>query len=275
MKAYTKLKQLLSECDAVSIATPASEHFKIAKLALDRGCHVFIEKPITTKLNDATRLLDLARTKNLYVQIGHIERFNPVVTAYMNTANNNPEFMEIHRLTPFNQRGNDIDVVLDLMIHDIDLVLYFKKQKKLVDIQAKGVKILTDSCDIANVRLEFDGGSVANLTASRISDAPMRKIRIFENKKYFSLDLQNHTMTEYLVSSLKNANHKNIIFKNQNEMIRKNDFVVEPTNALFKELVIFSQSILHNTKSVVDVEAAKTALEIALLIQKKINGQKT
>ena len=274
VKAYIKLEKLLQQCDAVAIATPASEHFKIAMLALENGCHVFIEKPITTKLEDAQVLLKAAKTKNLYVQVGHIERFNPVVATYIKNMNNNPEFMEIHRLTPFNQRGNDIDVILDLMIHDIDLVLYFKKQK-IVDIQAKGVKVLTNSCDIANVRLKFEDGSVANITASRISDAPMRKIRIFENKNYIALDLQKHRITEYVVSPLSKTNHQNIIFKNQDEMIRKNHFSIDPKNALFEELVMFSKSILHNTTSIVDTNAAITALEIALLIQNKINEQKT
>ena len=272
--AYIKLEKLLQQCDAVAIATPASEHFKIAMLALENHCHVFIEKPITTKLDDATMLLSVAKTKKLFVQIGHIERFNPVVTAYIKNMNNNPEFMEIHRLSPFNERGNDIDVILDLMIHDIDLVLYFKKQK-IVDIQAKGVRVLTNSCDMANVQLEFEDGGVANLTASRISDAPMRKIRIFENKKYISLDLQNHVITEYIVSPLNTTNHKNIIFQNQDEIISKNHFNIDPENALFEELVMFSNSILHNTRSLADAGAAKIALEIALLIQNKINEQKT
>ena len=185
-----------------------------------------------------------------------------------------PLFIETHRLASFNPRGIDVSVVLDLMIHDIDLVLYFKKQK-IVDIQAKGVRVLTNSCDMANVQLEFEDGGVANLTASRISDAPMRKIRIFENKKYISLDLQNHIITEYLVSPLNTTNHKNIIFQNQDEIISKNHFNIDPENALFEELVMFSNSILHNTKSIADTGAAKIALEIALLIQNKINVQKT
>jgi len=272
LKIYDDLIQLVKKCDAICIATPASHHYKIAKLAMDNNCHVFIEKPITTKLRHAVELVNLAKTKQLYIQVGHIERFNPAVIKYME-KNNNPEFMEIHRLTPFNKRGNDIDVILDLMIHDIDLVLYFKQQA-VVSIKAHGVQVLTDSYDIANAQLQFQDGCVANITASRMSDTPMRKIRVFENKKYTSLDLQNQTITEYKIDNQKGSHDKKSLFHNQNGTISKQNISVNPANALFEELLVFTNSILYNKTKISDINDAKTALEIALQIQKKIDEQK-
>lgn len=187
VKAYSDLGQLLDDVDAVTIVVPTSSHFDVAKDALTRGKHVFIEKPITTTLDEADELLGIAAANGAIVQIGHVERFNRAVRAalpYVSGA----RFIESERLATFNPRGSDVAVVLDLMIHDIDLVLTLVGDTA-ESISAVGVPVLTPMLDIANARVTFTGGAVANITSSRISRERVRKIRIFQHSGYISLDL--------------------------------------------------------------------------------------
>jgi predicted dehydrogenase len=181
------LEALLDDVDAVSIAVPTPAHFAVAKLALQRGTHVLIEKPITTTLAEADELLALARAKGALVQIGHVERFNRAIRAAWPYVDN-PLFIESERLAPFNPRGSDVAVVLDLMIHDIDLVLTLTRAK-VTDVSAAGVGVLTPSVDIADARIGFANGAIANITASRISRDRTRKLRLFQRNGYMSLDL--------------------------------------------------------------------------------------
>jgi predicted dehydrogenase len=181
------LDSLLSSSDAVVVAVPTSAHEDVALAAIDRGVHVLIEKPIAPSLEAADRIVSAADTAGVLVQIGHVERFNAALRAcepYLEA----PLFVESHRLAPFNPRGTDVAVVLDLMIHDLDLVLSLMK-RPVSSVAAVGVPVLTGSVDIANARLEFEGGGVANLTASRVSLERMRKIRFFQRSGYISLDL--------------------------------------------------------------------------------------
>jgi predicted dehydrogenase len=184
---FASLEALLDEVDAVSIAVPTPAHFAVAKRALERGRHVLIEKPITTTLAEADELLALARSNGALVQIGHIERFNRAIRAAWPYVEN-PLFIESERLAPFNPRGSDVAVVLDLMIHDIDLVLTLTRAK-VTEVSAAGVGVLTPSVDIADARISFANGAIANITASRISRERTRKLRLFQRNGYMSLDL--------------------------------------------------------------------------------------
>lgn len=189
--AYSSLDALLSEIDAVTIAVPTSDHFDVARSALEHDCHLLIEKPITPTVAEADELIELALKRHRIIQVGHIERFNGAVRAcepYLD----DPLFVESHRLAPFVPRGTDVPVVLDLMIHDIDLILSLV-DRPVSDARAAGVSVISGSVDIANARLEFEGGAVANITASRVSIGRQRKIRFFQPSGYLSLDLGNGT----------------------------------------------------------------------------------
>ncbi len=187
VKAHESLDDLLAVTDAVIVVVPTSAHFPVASAAIERGKHVFIEKPITTTLEEADALLELARKKGVIVQIGHIERFNRAVRAALPYVNK-PRFIDSERLAPFSPRGSDVAVVLDLMIHDIDLLLTLVGSGAK-EISAVGVPVLTPMLDIANARVTFTSGAVANITSSRISRERKRKIRIFQQSGYLSLDL--------------------------------------------------------------------------------------
>ena len=187
VKAHASLDDLLAESDAVVIVVPTSAHFSVASAAIEKGKHVFIEKPITTTLEEADALLELARRKGVIVQIGHIERFNRAVRAALPYVKK-PRFIDSERLAPFSPRGSDVAVVLDLMIHDIDLLLTLVGSGAK-EISAVGVPVLTPMLDIANARVTFTSGAVANITSSRISREKKRKIRIFQQSGYLSLDL--------------------------------------------------------------------------------------
>lgn len=186
--AHTDLEKLLKEVDAVSVAVPTSAHYAVVKACLDAGVHVLVEKPIAVTANDARELVERARTSARVLQVGHIERFNPVFSAvrpYIRT----PGFIECHRLSPFGERGTDVDVVLDLMIHDLDIVLSLDPGP-VEEIRAAGVPVLSPNIDIANARIAFASGCVANLTASRVSTTRMRKLRLFQRDAYISVDYQ-------------------------------------------------------------------------------------
>jgi predicted dehydrogenase len=186
-RAFGTLDELLAQVDAVTIVVPTPGHFAVAKAALERGIHVLVEKPFTATLDEADELLALAEKHGALVQIGHVERFNRVIRAALPFVDT-PKFIESDRLAPFNPRGSDVAVVLDLMIHDIDLLLTLVGAK-VTSVKAVGVGVLTPSVDIANARLEFATGAVANITASRVSRERMRKIRLFQQSGYISLDL--------------------------------------------------------------------------------------
>jgi len=199
VKSLPTLENLLDASDAVVIVVPTSAHFSVASAAIERGKHVFIEKPITTTLEEADALLELARKKGVMVQIGHIERFNRAVRAALPHVKK-PRFIDSERLAPFSPRGSDVAVVLDLMIHDIDLLLTLVRSEAR-DISAVGVPVLTPMLDIANARVTFNSGAVANITSSRISREKKRKIRIFQEREYLSLDLAAGTGEYYRLKS--------------------------------------------------------------------------
>jgi predicted dehydrogenase len=248
-------KEILSDVDAISLVTPTKMHFKIAKFFLENKKHVLIEKPMTETAVQAEKLVDLAKKNKVILQVGHLERFNPVMKRLTKEISD-PLFIEVHRLAKFNPRSTDVNVIFDLMIHDIDIVTTLMK-KKIKSVSAFGKKIITKSTDIANVRFEFFGGAVANLTASRISQKNERKIRIFEKDKYYSVDFMNSNIKKYIKNS-----------KTNKELFSFKEFKYDKTDALKDEINNFILSCLGKEKPLVDGKQGKAAVETATLISK-------
>jgi len=193
--AFGSIDELLSKVEAVSVVTTTSAHAAVALAALDRGLDVFVEKPLTASVADGERVVARARERGRLLQVGHIERFNSAVQSVLPSIGR-PMFIEVHRLAPFNLRGADVSVVMDLMIHDLDL-LGLLVGAEPVDVRAKGAALLTHAPDIVNARLEYADGCVANVTASRVTASPMRKVRVFSDRGYFSIDLLSGSVTHY------------------------------------------------------------------------------
>ena len=256
VKALTDYHELLGTVDAVSIAAPTTLHHRIACDFLTHGSHVLIEKPITVTVDEADELLKLATKNHCIIQVGHLERFNAAMLD-INTQLNSPRFIESHRLAPFNSRAIDVDVVLDLMIHDIDIILDLV-DSDITNIQVSGTKVLTDSTDIANARIQFNNGCVANITASRVSAKNERMMRIFQNDAYISVDFQN---LELKISR-----------KGDNEMqsgipeIISEHSHFESNDALLLEIEAFLDSIQNGAPVLVTGEAGRRALDTAINI---------
>ncbi len=271
--AFSTMENLLNVSDAVSVVTPTESHYKITEKALDAGCHVFVEKPITENLNQAGLLLKKANKLNKIIQVGHIERFNPAFMVLKDT-DIAPRFIETHRLAPFNPRGNDVPVILDLMIHDLDIILSLI-DSKIQDIRASGVSVVSQTADIANARLEFDNGCVANLTASRISQKEMRKMRIFQENNYVTLDFREGILEEYKVCFDKPDNtliDKVVEIGTDNKKyVLYNKPVIPMHDALREELHHFICSIQHARQPTTDGKSAMDALRLALEIQSIID----
>jgi predicted dehydrogenase len=278
-KAFSSYNALLDAVDAVDIVTPTTTHFALAKQAAEHGKHIFIEKPLTHTVLEAEKLMEIVRQNKVKVQIGHVERFNPAFLSLGDTKVS-PMFIEAHRLATFNPRGTDVSVVLDLMIHDIDLILHLVKSD-IKQIHASGVAIVSASPDIANARIEFENGCVANLTASRMSLKQMRKVRFFQPDAYISLDFLEKNAQ---IISLLEQNGENTVDEGNPANGGKGvDFstmmpletakgtkwvdikMPEPmkVNAIQMELETFADSILHNRDTRVTIEDGYRALKIA------------
>lgn len=248
-------KKLLDyKLDAVSIVTPTILHYEIARFFLKNKIHVLIEKPITKTLKEAEDLIKIAAKNRLIIQVGHVERFNSAIQA-IEKLSNKPRFIEVHRLGPFAPRVKDVGVVLDLMIHDIDIVLGLTKSK-VKNIDALGMKILTDHEDIANARIRFKNGTVCDLTASRVTSDSLRKIRIFQDDCYISID--------YMAQEA-------LIYKKINGQIISEKIDIKKEAPLTKELASFIACVANNKKPVVSGKEAYEALKVALAILKKIH----
>jgi predicted dehydrogenase len=254
-KPYLDYTKLLSRenLDAVSICVPTELHYKIARDCLKKSLHVLVEKPITTTVKQADELLSLAKRKKLVFQVGHVERFNSAFEAIRQIVKK-PLFIECHRLSPFPGRSLDIGVVLDLMIHDIDIILGLVNSKPK-HIDAVGVNVLTKYEDIANVRITFQNGCVCNLTASRISDETMRKIRIFIKDTYISLDY---------------INQEAFIYRKEKEKITCQPMQIEKEEPLAKELTHFINCIINKQRPIVSGQEGRDALDLAIKIKNKI-----
>jgi predicted dehydrogenase len=278
VKAYNSLEEMWPEVDAVNVVTPTTTHYPIAKEALNRGKHVFIEKPVTEKTFQAEELRELAKEKGLTIQVGHIERFNPAVLALGDVAIH-PIFIEAHRLAMFNPRGTDVAVVLDLMIHDIDLILHFV-QSSPTRISANGVGVVSDTIDIANARIEFQNGCVANLTASRISAKKMRKMRIFQRDAYISMDF-NEGISEifYLENQGKSIFENGTLALSLGQIdagkhkkeIKYNRLHRDNVNPLKEELTSFIDSVKNGLPPAVSIDEGIKALKLAYNVLKQID----
>jgi len=276
--SVTSLEDLLSKVDAVSIAATTTAHHVLAKKCFEKGVHVFIEKPITATIKEAEELVEISEMKKLNLQVGHIERFNPALVA-MEKYINDPKFIQTDRLAQFNPRGTDVAVVLDLMIHDIDIILSLVKSD-VVEVQANGVAVVSDHLDIANARLQFENGAVANVTASRISQKKMRKMRIFQKDTYVALDFVTGVSEAYrLLTPDAEVVPTQISFGEIGVGEKRKKLVYEQPeqkeiNALQYELQLFVNSVINKTKPVVSGVDGLRALKVAQLIIQKIEGQK-
>ncbi len=272
IKRYTDPELLMNECDAVDIVAPTIYHFELCEMALRKGKHVFVEKPLANTMEEARTLVKLAKESNLKFQVGHVERFNPAFLA-LKGYHLQPMFIEVHRIAEFNPRGTDVSVILDLMIHDLDIILHLVKSN-VSYISANGVAVMSDTPDIANVRIEFDNGCVANLTSSRISLKKMRKIRLFQKDAYIGIDfLEKKTEIIRLnQNDDKNDFSFDIETNNGTKTIGISNPPIQPVNAIKMELQEFKNAILNNTETPVTILDGFSAMEIAHLILEKINN---
>ena len=251
--AAASLEEFTEEVDAVSIATPTNTHFEIAHELLTRGKHLLIEKPIAENTAHATELAELAADRRLVLQVGHVERFNPILSA-LEKRLTNPRFIEAHRLSPYPNRSTDIGVVLDLMIHDLEIILHLVRSP-VQTIDAVGVPVLSRSEDIANARLRFENGCVANITSSRISPEQMRKIRVFQEDAYLSLDYQNQSGE---------------IYRRSAAGLTREEVEIEREEPLKRQLASFIECTQTGRAPKVSGFQAAAALELAVEITKRI-----
>lgn len=265
---FDSIAQLIEACDIVDVVTPTTHHFDCAEQVIKAGKHLFIEKPIAQTVEQAVAIRELAKKHGVRGQVGHVERFNPAFTA-VNHLIENPMFIEAHRLAEFNPRGTDVPVVLDLMIHDIDAILSVVKSE-VKHISASGVSVISDTPDIANARIEFANGCVANLTASRISMKKMRKARFFQKDAYISVDfLEKKCEVVRMKDAPEQADDFAMILQNA-EGVKKQIYFenpeVEENNAILDELEAFADAIEQNTTPIVSLANGTEALRIAMKI---------
>ena len=273
--AFDSFDEMLAQADVIDIVTPTTTHFYLAKKAIEQGKHVFIEKPVTQTSEESGQLMALVKKHGVVVQVGHVERFNPALVAVKDIALD-PMFVEAHRLATFNPRGTDVPVVLDLMIHDIDIVLSLVKSP-VKTIHASGVAVVSDTPDIANARIEFENGCVANLTASRISMKQMRKVRLFQKDAYLGLDFLKK---EAQVIRLHEQNGEGLP-PTSFELHTPNGIKIlsmemppaAPVNAIQEELKSFVQSIHSGQAPAVSLEEGHEALRVAWAVMAQIESR--
>ena len=270
---FTEPGELMDACDAIDIVSPTTTHFELARTALTRGKHVFVEKPLANTMDEARELVKLAREANIKFQVGHVERFNPAFLA-LSGYTIHPMFIEVHRLAQFNPRGTDVSVILDLMIHDIDIILSLVKSN-VKFISANGVAVMSDTPDIANVRIEFDNGCVANLTSSRISMKKMRKMRLFQKDAYIGVDFLEKKTEIIKLNTPGDTNvfTFDIETNNGKKTIAIASPAVEDVNAIKLELTAFANAITKNIDPPVTVLDGFRAMDVAHQILEKIGNQ--
>ncbi len=272
LKRFMDEEKLIDACDIIDVITPTTQHFEICMHAIRKGKHVFVEKPITHTIQEGRDLMNMVREANVKLQVGHVERFNPAFLAIKDLSLN-PMFIEVHRLSQFNPRGTEVSVILDLMIHDIDIILSLVKSD-VKNIAASGVSVMTETPDIANVRIEFNNGCVANLTSSRISMKKMRKMRLFQKDAYIGIDFLEKK-TEII--KLKQPDDTNVFSfdidtPNGKKTIAIATPSIEPLNAIKLELTSFVDAILNNKSTVVSELDGFLAMEVAHQILDKISS---
>jgi predicted dehydrogenase len=266
---------LINACDAVDVVAPTNLHFEICERAVRKGKHVFVEKPLANTMEEAEKIVKLVQESNVKFQVGHVERFNPAFLA-VKDFELNPMFIEVHRLAQFNPRGTEVSVILDLMIHDIDVILSIVKSD-VRSIASNGVAVMTDTPDIANVRIEFNNGCVANLTSSRISMKKMRKMRLFQKDAYIGIDFL--AKTAEIIKMTNTGDKEAFTFDIETPKGVKTIAIQTPqvpqVNALKTELKEFVNAILQNTPTVVSERDGYRAMEVAHQIIQKITSNIT
>jgi len=272
IKRYLDEDKLIDACDVIDVVVPTDWHYEICMKVVRKGKHIFVEKPLCNTITEAKTLMNMVREANIKMQVGHVERFNPAYLA-LKDLKLNPMFIEVHRLAQFNPRGTEVSVILDLMIHDLDIILSLVKSD-VKSISANGVAVMTDTPDIANVRIEFNNGCVANLTSSRISMKKMRKMRLFQKDSYIGIDFLEKK-TEII--KLKQPEDKNVFsFDVDTPKGKKTIAVANPeilsANAIKLELESFVDSVLNNKPTVVSEIDGFLAMEVAHKILNKINN---
>ena len=263
-------QHLMEAADAVDVVAPTNFHFDLCEVAIRKGKHVFVEKPLANTMDEARELVKLAKESNIKLQVGHVERFNPAFLA-IKDLDLNPMFIEVHRLAQFNPRGTEVSVILDLMIHDIDIILSIVKSE-VKNIHASGVAVMTDTPDIANVRIEFNNGCVANLTSSRISMKRMRKMRLFQKDAYLGVDFLNKKTEIIRLKTPKD--NDSFIFDIETPKGKKTIAITNPqvpeVNAIKLELEEFKNSILQKKPTIVSEVDGYRAMDVAHQILEKI-----
>lgn len=274
VKSFDTVEALIEAVDVIDIVTPTPTHFQLATQAIKSGKHIFIEKPLTNTIAEAEALLQLVKEHQVKVQVGHVERFNPALLALEDMVIN-PMFIEAHRLSVFNPRGTDVSVVLDLMIHDLDIILSMV-QSEVKHIHASGVAVVSGTPDISNARIEFENGCVANLTASRISLKQMRKVRLFQPDAYISLDFLDKKAQVVRLFDKDASNlpkDQQMMELNTNKgakYIHIHNPEIEAVNAIKMELETFAKSIIEDVSPRVDIEDGYKALKLAVQIVEEI-----
>ena len=263
-RALVDHRELAGGCDAVSIASPTRSHFAVARDCLERGLHVLVEKPMTATVEEARALIELAAARDLVLQVGHLERFNPALVSVAD-AITAPIFVESHRLAPFTARGADVDVVLDLMIHDIDIILHLVPAP-LSEIHANGAKIVSEATDIASVRLEFEDGCVANVTASRVSGKRERRMRFFQRDQYVAIDFQESTTRVCTVDRTRAPDANGV------PPIECRDTACGKGDAILAEVEAFLEAVRGGTRPLVSGEDGLRALETAIEIGTRLRA---
>jgi len=270
---FEQAETLMAAIDVADIVTPTPFHFQTAQLAIAHRKHIFVEKPLASTVAEAEQMVLLARKAGIKAQVGHVERFNPAFLA-IKKLELQPKFIETHRLAQFNPRGTDVSVVLDLMIHDIDILLTLVRDE-VAEVRASGVSVISNTPDIANARIEFAGGCVANLTASRLSVKKMRKTRIFQPNAYISIDfLEKQTEIVSLADQPKEKFLSLEIYPNATDTPKFLLFdkpAIEPVNAIQMELTLFAQSILNNTPEEVPIEDGLRSMQLAYRVMEEMN----
>ncbi|HUP10980.1 MAG TPA: Gfo/Idh/MocA family oxidoreductase [Niastella sp.] len=269
---FLDAERLIDAVDVIDVIAPTQYHFNLAKMAIRKGKHVFLEKPMAHTMLEAQELVNLVKESQVKLQVGHVERFNPAFLAVKNMELN-PMFIEVHRLAQFNVRGTEVSVILDLMIHDIDIILNLVKSE-VKQISASGVAVMTDTPDIANVRIEFNNGCVANMTSSRISMKKMRKMRLFQKDAYIGMDFLNKKTEIIKLKSPQDVDA--FSFDLDTLHGKKTIAVVNPNvpevNAIKKELESFRDAILNNSPTMVSEVDGYRAMDVAHQILQKIKN---
>ena len=275
IKAYPSLDHLILDVDCLDIVSPTSQHFEIASKSISKGRHVFIEKPLTETITQAETLVALASKHGVKVQVGHVERYNPAIRS-LQDIRLSPKFIEAHRLAVFNPRGTDVSVVLDLMIHDIDIVLHLIKSD-IKSVSANGVCVVSSTPDICNARIEFENGAVANLTASRISLKNMRKVRLFQEDAYISLDFLEKQAQVIKIGNDSGDDNFSGMTIHTNEGLKRISIEMPQimiNNAIEDELKDFYQAVCDRMPVTVTIEDGLKALRLAHIIEEKMTFTK-